>query len=231
MQTFEAEVKKENLFYFSQADLKIDRPQATVVLDRDKVAALGLTMQDVGNSLSAMLGGGYANYFSMDGRSYRVMAQVDRPYRQNPEQLLNYYIPTPDGKLVPLSTVAHIETKTIPQSLPRFQQLNAATIGGMGPLSQGDMLGRLNAIADRVLPDGYSVDYAGQSRQYIQESSGMGIVLLFALVIIFLVLAALYESFRDPLVILMSVPPAIGGAPIPSAKRWRWRPGSVSGQS
>jgi multidrug efflux pump len=211
-QAFDAEVKKEQLFYFSQLDLKIDRPQATVVLDRDKVAALGLTMQDVGNSLSAMLGGGYSNLFSMDGRSYRVMAQVDRPYRQNPEQLLNYYIPTPDGKLVPLSSIAHIETKTIPQSLPRFQQLNAATIGGVSGLSQGDALARLNAIADRVLPDGYSVDYAGQSRQYIQESSGMGIVLLFALIMIYLVLAALYESFRDPVVILMSVPPAIAGA-------------------
>jgi multidrug efflux pump len=210
-QVFEAEAKAV-LPYFSQLDLKIDRPQATVVLDRDKVAALGLTMQDVGNSLSAMLGGGYSNLFSMDGRSYRVMAQVDRPFRQNPEQLLDYYIPTPDGKLVPLSTVAHIETKTIPQSLPRFQQLNAATISGMGPSSQGDTLAQLRAIADRVLPDGYGIDYAGQSRQYIQESSGMGIVLLFAAIMIFLVLAALYESFRDPVVILMSVPPAVAGA-------------------
>jgi multidrug efflux pump len=211
-QTFDAEVKKEQLFYFSQMDLNIDRPQATLVLDRDKVAALGLTMADVGNSLSAMLGGGYANYFSMAGRSYRTMAQVDRPFRQNPEQLLNYYIPTATGKLVAVSSIAHIETKTIPQSLPRFQQLNAATIGGVSGLSQGDALARLNAIADRVLPDGYSVDYAGQSRQYIQESSGFVFVILFALIIIYLVLAALYESFRDPFVILTSVPPAIAGA-------------------
>jgi multidrug efflux pump len=211
-QAFDAEVKKENLFYFSQLDLKIDRPQATVVFDKDKVAALGLTMQDVGNSLSAMLGGGYANYFSLDGRSYRVMAQADRPFRLNPDQLLSYYIRSGDGKLVPLSTVAHIETKTIPQSLPRFQQLNAATIGGVSGLSQGDALAKLNAIAERVLPEGYAVDYAGQSRQYIQEASGFAVIIGFALVIIFLVLAALYESFRSPLVILMSAPPAIAGA-------------------
>ena len=212
-QTFEAELKKEqNLFYFSQLDLKVDRPQSTVEIDRDKAAAIGLTMADVGNQLSAMLGGGYVNYFALDGRSYRVMAQADQPYRLNANQILSYYIRAGDGTLVPLSTVATISSKTIPQVLPRFQQLNAATIAGVSGLSQGDVLARLNAVADRVLPEGYGVDYAGQSRQFIQEASGFGFVLLFALLIIFLTLAALYESFRDPLVILMSVPPAIAGA-------------------
>lgn len=213
VQTFDAEVKKvPQLFYFSQTDLKIDRPQSVIEIDRDKAAALGMTMADIGSQLSSMLGGGYVNYFSQDGRGYRVMAQADQPHRLNANQLLEYYIRVGDGSLVPLSTIARIENKTIPQSLSRFQQLNAATIGGVSGFSQGDALAKLNEIAARVLPEGYSVDYAGQSRQYVQESSGFATVILFAVVIIFLVLAALYESFRDPLVILMSVPPAIAGA-------------------
>jgi multidrug efflux pump len=211
-QTFYQEVQQSEIFYFSQLTLRIDRPQATVEIDRDKAALLGLTMADIGDALTAMLSGGYVGYFSLDGRSYRVMAQADQPYRLNPNQLLNYYIRAGDGTLVPLSTVATITTRTIPQSLPRFQQQNAATIGGVSPLSQGDVLAALNEIAERVLPDGYGVDYAGQSRQYTQESSGFAWVLLFSLVMIFLVLAALYESFRDPLIILMSVPTAIAGA-------------------
>ena len=199
-------------FWFSQLDLKIDKPQATIVIDRDKTASIGLTMADVGNAMTAMLSGGYVNYFTLDGRSYRVMAQADQPYRLNPQQLLNYYIRTQNGTLVPLSTVAHVETKTIPQTLPHFQQLNAAKISGVPKGSQGDVLARLKALADRTLPDGFSIDYSGQSRQYIQESSGFAVVILFAVIIIYLVLAALYESFRDPLIILMSVPAAIAGA-------------------
>ena len=211
-QAFNAEVLSSGIFFFSQLDLKFDRPQATVEIDRDKAALLGLTMAEIGNALTAMLSGGYVNYFSLDGRSYRVMVQADQPYRLNPAQLENYYIRAGNGALVPLSTVATITTRTIPQSLPRFQQLNAATISGRSALSQGDALAQLNAIAERVLPDGYALDYAGQSRQYIQESSGFALVIVFALVMIFLVLAALYESFRDPFIILMSVPPAIAGA-------------------
>ena len=118
-------------------DLKIDRPQATIVIDRDKASLMGLSMTDVGNALSAMLGGGYVNYFSMEGRSYRVMAQADQPFRLNPQQLLNYYIHAPEtAALVPLSTIAHlIETETVPESLPHFQQLNAATINSGAPPS------------------------------------------------------------------------------------------------
>ncbi|MEE8438475.1 MAG: efflux RND transporter permease subunit, partial [Micropepsaceae bacterium] len=212
-ENFHAEVQAAGLLsYFSQVDLKIDRPQATVQIDRDKAALLGLSMAEIGDTLTAMLSGGYVNYFSLDGRSYRVIAQADQPYRLNPAQLLNYYVRAADGSLVPLSTVATIENRTIPQSLPRFQQQNAATISGGGPNSQGDALAALNEIADRVLPDGYGVDYSGQSRQFVEETSGFIWVFLFALVMIFLVLAALYESFRDPLVILISVPPAIMGA-------------------
>ena len=214
VQGFMAEVNMSGRFYFADTDLKIDRPQVTVEIDRDKAAVLGLSMSDVGNALSAMLGGGYVNYFAMEGRSYRVMAQADQPFRLNPEQVLNYYIKSPTGGLVQLSTIAHITQRTTPQSLAHFQQLNAATINlapGFG-MTQGDALTYLRELATRTLPEGYLIDYAGASRQFVQESSGFLTLMGFAAIIIFLSLAALYESFRDPIIILVSVPMSIAGA-------------------
>jgi multidrug efflux pump len=214
VQGFMAEVNMSGRFFFADTDLKIDRPQVTVEIDRDKAAVLGLSMSDVGNALSAMLGGGYVNYFSMEGRSYRVMAQADQPFRLNPEQVLNYYIRAPNGSLVQLSTIATITQRTTPQSLAHFQQLNSATINlapGFG-MTQGDALTFLRELAARTLPEGYLIDYAGASRQYVQESSGFLTLLGFAAIIIFLSLAALYESFRDPVIILVSVPMSIAGA-------------------
>jgi multidrug efflux pump len=213
-QSFLSEVRKSGRFFFADTDLKIDRPQVTVEIDRNKTALMGLSMSDVGAALSAMLGGGYVNYFSMEGRSYRVMAQVDQPYRLNAEQILNYYIRAANGALVPLSTVATISQKTTPQTLPHFQQLNSATINlapGFG-MTQGDALAFLQDLAARTLPDGYTIDYAGTSRQYVQESSGFVTLFLFAAVFIFLALAALFESFRDPFIILVSVPMSMAGA-------------------
>jgi multidrug efflux pump len=214
-QAFMAELRKTGKFpFFLDTDLKIDRPQVTVDIDRDKTALLGLSMSDVGNSLSAMMGGGYVNYFSMEGRSYRVMAQADQPFRLNPDQILDNYIRTASGALVPLSTIATISRQTTPESLAHFQQLNAATINamvGMG-MTQGDTLKMMQDIAAKVLPEGYIIDYAGTSRQYMQESSGFVTLFLFAAVIIFLALAALFESFRDPLIILVSVPMSMAGA-------------------
>jgi multidrug efflux pump len=214
-QTFLAEVRKTGKFpFFLDADLKLDRPQVSVDIDRDKAALMGLSMSDIGSALSAMLGGGYVNYFSMEGRSYRVMAQADQPFRLNAKQILDYYIRTASGSLVPLSTVASITSQTTPESLAHFQQLNSATINaqiGMG-LTQGGTLALLQQIAAKTLPQGYIIDYAGTSRQYIQESSGFLTLLLFAGVIIFLALAALFESFRDPFIILVSVPMSIAGA-------------------
>ena len=213
-QAFLKEVRDGKKFFFVDSDLKIDRPQVTIELDRDKAALMGLSMSDVGNALSSMLGGNYINYFSLEGRSYRVMAQADQPFRLNPQQILNYYIRAANGALVPLSTVAHITNKTTPESIAHFQQLNSATISGAPGfgMTQGDALVYLQQIAKRTLPQGYIVDYAGESRQYIQESSGFLPLLLFAVVIIFLVLAALFESFRDPLIILVSVPMSVAGA-------------------
>ena len=202
------------MFIFLDCDLKIDNPQSNVIIDRDKTAQLGLKMSDVGSSLSALLGGGFVNYFSMSGRSYKVIPQVQQRYRLNPQQLLDYYIRTADGSLVPLSTIATVSTKTVPESLNHFQQLNSAQIVGvaMPGVAQGDALKFLQDLAARTLPEGYSVDYGGLSRQYVQETSGFIATFGFALIIIFLALAALFESFRDPVIILVSVPMSIAGA-------------------
>ncbi len=205
---------QSGMFIFLDCDLKIDNPQSDITIDRDKTAQLGLKMSDVGGSLAAMLGGGYVNYFSISGRSYKVIPQVQQRYRLNPRQLLDYYIRTADGALVPLSTVASVSTRTVPESLNHFQQLNSATIQGvvMPGVAQGDALGVLQNLSARVLPQGYSIDYGGLSRQYVQETSGFVTTFGFALIIIFLALAALFESFRDPVIILVSVPMSIAGA-------------------
>ena len=206
MQQLMQEAQKSGMFIFLDKDLKVDLPQSQVEIDHDKAALLGLSMQDVGSSLASMLGGGYVNYFSMTGRSYRVIPQIQQASRLNADQLLNYYIRAADGSTVPLSTIATISTKTVPQSLNHFQQLNAAIISGVPfpGVTLGDAMNSLKEITAKVLPPGYSIDYAGQSRQLVNESSGFVFTFLFALIIIFLALAAQFESFRDPLIILVS---------------------------
>jgi multidrug efflux pump len=199
---------------FLDSDLKVDLPQTTVQIDRDKAAQLGLSMSDIGGALSAMLGGGYVNYFSFEGRSYKVIPQIEQKSRLNPDQLKDYYIRTAEGGSVPLSTVASLATKTVPQSLNHFQQMNAATISGVAfpGVALGDALSALQELAEKEIPQGYGIDFGGQSRQFMQEKSGFVGTFLFALVIIFLVLSAQFESFRDPITILISVPMAIAGA-------------------
>jgi multidrug efflux pump len=199
-------------FYFVDADLKIDMPQATVVVDRDKVAALGMTQQDVGNALAAAMGGGYVNYFSIAGRSYKVIPQVQQVDRLNPSAALDLYIRTPGGGVIPARTVASIKYDIVPESITRFQQLNSATISGVSGVSQSEVLEFMRNTVNELAPTGYSVDYAGQSRQFVKESGGIVWTMLFAVIIVFLALAAQFESFRDPVVILVSVPLALFGA-------------------
>jgi multidrug efflux pump len=205
---------KSGLFIFLYSDLRIDQPQSTVVIDRKKAALLGLSMSDIGAAMSSMLGGGYVNYFSLAGRSYKVIPQVQQRFRLNTNQLLNYYIRAANGQQVPLSTVARIETTTVPEALNHFQQLNSATIEGVPApgVALGTAVDYLTKLAKETLPQGYTIDYGGLSRQYVQESSGFASTFGFALIIIFLALAALFESFRDPLIILISVPMSIAGA-------------------
>ena len=211
-QAFLKEAQSSGNFFFVDSDLKFDQPETTVAIDRDMAAQLGLKMSDIGSALATALGGGYVNYFSLGGRSYKVIPQVEQSARLNADQLLNYYVKTPDGTAIPVSTIAKIVTNTVPESLNHFQQLNSATIQGVSVLSTGDALAYLQGLAARTLPQGYSVDYGGQLRQYVQESSGFIATFAFAVIIIFLSLAALFESFRDPVVILVSVPMSIAGA-------------------
>jgi len=207
-----AKAQASGKFYFIDSDLKVDKPQATVSFDRDMITSLGLTQQDIGASLGAALGGGYVNYFSISGRSYRVIPQVLQADRLNPHQVLDYYINTPGGEVIQASTVAKIKHQVVPRSLNHFQQLNSATISGVSGMSQGDALKYLSDLVKEVAPTGYTVDYAGQSRQFTQESGGFGGTLLFAVIIVFLALAAQFNSLRDPIVILVSVPLALFGA-------------------
>ena len=213
-QQFLREALKSGMFIFLNSDLKINRPQSNIEIDRDKAAQLGLTMSDVGNAMSSMLGGGYVNYFSIEGRSYKVIPQVQQSSRLNSEQLLDYHIRAADGSTLPLSTIATLKTKTVPESLNHFQQLNSATIQGvpMPGVTLGATLDYLQDLAARTLPKGYFIDYGGQTRQYVQESSGFIVTFAFALIVIYLSLAALFESFRDPIIILVSVPMSIAGA-------------------
>ena len=213
-QKFLHDALSSGLFMFLNTDLRIDKPQTVVEIDRSKTAMLGLKMSDVGSALSAMLGGGYVNYFGLDGRSYKVIPQVQQRYRLNADQLLNYYIRTAGGASVPLSTVARIVTHTAPESLNHFQQINDAMIQGVPApgVALGTAVKYLQDLAVRELPPGYSVDYGGLSRQYVQESGGFVLTFGFALIIIYLSLAALFESFRDPFIILVSVPMSIAGA-------------------
>ncbi len=215
-QTLLGKAMASGMFIFMDTDLKIDKPQTTVEINRDKSAQLGLTMRDVGGSLGSMLGGGYVNYFSLAGRSYKVIPQVMQRDRLNPDQLKDYYINTSGGSAIPVSTVTSLKTTVVPESINHFQQLNSATLSAvpMPGVTLGQALETLRSLAKEALPQGYSIDYAGQSRQYVQESSALIVTFFFALIIIFLALAALFESFRDPIIVLVSVPMSICGAMI-----------------
>ncbi|MBA3536913.1 MAG: efflux RND transporter permease subunit, partial [Tatlockia sp.] len=209
-------VKKAGIFAYVDPDLKIDQLQTKIVLDRDKVAEFGLTMQDLGNTFSSALSEGYINYFDYAGRSYQVIPQTKRDARLNVEEILNYYIKTSKGTLIPLSTIASLQRSIVPESLNHFQQLNSATISAVAfpGVSMEKALTTMATIAKEILPQGYYIDYAAQSRQLIQEGSNLILTFFFALIIIFLALAALFESFRDPLIVLISVPMSICGAMI-----------------
>ena len=213
VQNFMAQALKTGQFIFLNGDLKIDKPKSTVVFDRDKAGDLGLKMSDLGGALATMLGGNYVEWFSLDGRSYKVIPQVRQNDRLTTEQLLGYQIRAGNGTMVPLSTVAHFEQKTIPEALNHFQQLNAATISGvaMPGVPMGDALATMKDLA-KSLPAGYTIDFAGASRQLEQESGGFIATFFFALIIIYLSLAALFNSFVDPVIILVSVPMSLAGA-------------------
>jgi multidrug efflux pump len=202
-------------FMFADTDLKFDQPQAKVVFDRDKLRSQGVDLSQAGRDLSVLLGGNYVNRFSIQGRSYKVIPQVKRSERLTPDQLGQIYISGAGGKLVPLSTFATLETTTGPRDLKRFQQLNAVRIQGAIPpgVSLDTALSYLEDEAHKILPRGYTLDYAGESRQLREEGGKFLGVFLLSGILIYLVLAAQFESFRDPLIILAgSVPLALAGS-------------------
>ena len=202
-------------FYFADSDLKFDLPQVEIDIDKDKVASMGLNLSDVARDLGSLLGGGYVNRFVNDGRSYRVIPQVERSQRLNADQLLNFNVRGPAGQLIPLSTIATLKRTVQPRTLNRFQQLNSVKITGVGP-SIDNALKKLEAKAAEILPPGYSIDYGGQSRQLRVEGGALWKAAALSLVLIFLVLAAQFNSFRDPFIILLgSVPLALVGAMVP----------------
>ena len=219
-------------FVFLFLDVKIDQPQSELLIDRDKVAALGLNLQQVGGDLGSLLGGGYVNRFSIDGRSYKVIPQVQRASRLNTDQLKDIYVSGPGGKLVPLSTFATVKNTTEPRTLNRFNQLNAVKISGVIAAPLDSALQVLEDEARKVMPPGYTIDYGGESRQLRVEGSKFFPALALALTLIFLVLAAQFNSFRDPLVIILgSAPLAMFGAMIftalrapgdPTMPHWTW---------
>lgn len=207
-------LRKSGKFLFIKSDLKYDKSQVELHIDRDQVHDLGLTMADIGSQLASILGGGYVNYFSIQGKSFKVIPQVLRRFRLNPDQILNYHISTPSGQMVPLSAIMTLQHKTAPETLNRFQQLNSATISAipLPSLSLGQALNYMQDTFHEIAPKGYHIDYAGQSRQYINEGGALMVTFFLAVLIIFLVLSAQFESFRDPIVILVSVPMSIAGA-------------------
>ena len=213
-QSLLAAALKSGKFIFLNSDLRLDQPQSNIVINRNVASELGLNMSDVGAALSDALGGNYVNYFSIDDRSYKVIPQVQRTARLNVSDLNDYYVTNVNGINVPLSAIASINTQVIPESINHFQQQNSATIAGVAApgVSQAEALATLRSLAGQILPNGYAVDYAGPLRQFVQESSSFVVTFGFAVIIIFLALAALFNSFRDPLIILVSVPMSIAGA-------------------
>src|SRR5215831_17590682 len=203
------------MFIFADADLKFDQPQTEVVFDRDKLRSQGVDLSEAGQDLSTLVGGNYVNRFSIQGRSYKVIPQVQRTERLTPDQLSKMYITGSSQQLVPLSTFANLRTTVEPRELKKFQQLNAVRIQGVIPpqVPLDQALGFIENEAHKILPQGFTIDYAGESRQLRVEGSKFLGTFLLSAILIYLVLAAQFESFRDPFIILAgSVPLAISGA-------------------
>ena len=213
----QAEATKSGLFIFTDTDLKFQTPQVELKIDHDKANRLGVRMSDIGGSLATLLGGNYVNRFNLYGRSYQVIPQVPREYRLDADWLQRYQVRTSGGTLVPLSSVASVGHSVQPNALTSFQQLNSATLQGVPFPGRtiGEAVDFLKTTASKKLPEGFAYDFQGESRQYVQEGGTLIVTFVFALIIIYLVLAAQYESFRDPLIILIALPTAIFGALIP----------------
>jgi multidrug efflux pump len=201
-------------FVFLKKSIEFDRPVIRIDVDRDRVADLGLSMQDVGQAMSSMLGGGYINRFNMQGRSYQVIPQVDQEFRLDEQALKDYYIRADSGDLVPLSSVISFSSDVEPSQRTQFNQLNSLTLEGVvSPgATVGDAMAFIEQAADEAFPQGFTFDYTGETRQFANQGSALIVTFFLSLLVIYLVLAAQFESWRDPFIILVSVPMSIAGA-------------------
>lgn len=201
-------------FMFLQKSIEIDRPITRVLVDRDRVADLGISMADVGQAMSGLLGGGYVNHFSMDGRSYQVIPQVERYARMDAQALNDYFIRADSGELVPLGSVVRFEDSVEPSQRTQFNQLNSVTLEGMVTpgVSLGAAMDFIKQTANASLPQGFTYDFMGESRQLETQGGALVVTFFLSLLVIYLVLAAQFESWRDPLIILVSVPMSVAGA-------------------
>ncbi|WED21870.1 multidrug efflux RND transporter permease subunit [Vibrio sp. JC009] len=205
---------KSPYFVYSNIDLNFDSATMKINIDKDKAGAYGVTMQDIGVTLATMMADGYVNRIDLSGRSYEVIPQVERKYRLNPESMKNFYVRAANGASIPLSSLISIDVVAEPRSLPHFNQLNSATIGAVPSptVAMGDAINWFEEVAQTKLPTGYTYDYMGEARQFVTEGSSLFTTFGLALAIIFLVLAIQFESAKDPIVIMVSVPLAICGA-------------------
>jgi multidrug efflux pump len=206
--------RQSGKFAFIDSDLNFDRLQVAIDIDRAKAADLGIDMRQLAGDLATMLSSGYVNFFSADGRSYRVIPQAQPDARVTPQQLTRYHVRTSSGELVPLATIVRLRQTVEPRALARFEQLNAATLSGvLAPgVTLGEAVASLREVAERTLPTEYSIDWQGESRQFVQEGSALVIAFAIAVALMYLVLAAQFESFRDPAIMLVSVPMSLAGA-------------------
>jgi multidrug efflux pump len=217
MEEIKAKARQSGLFMVVDSDLAYNAPVARIEIDRSKANDLGITMQSIGETMSLLVGGNFVNRFNFSGRSYEVIPQVPRDFRLTADSMTQYYVRTANGGSVPLSTVVSVERGVEPNALTHYNQLNSATFSAvpMIGVTMGQAVDALRQIADEVLPNDFRYDFLSESRQYVQEGNQLTITFLFAIIIIYLVLAAQYESLRDPLVVMVTVPLSICGALIP----------------
>lgn len=217
MTELKAEAYKSGLFAFIDSDLDYNTPNFKLKIDRSKANDLGITMDSISKTLAAMVGENYVNRFALNGRSYEVIPQVARAQRLNAEELTKYYVTTTGGAQIPLSTIVTVESGTGPNALVEYNQLNSATFSAMPMpgVTMGQVVAFLDDASKRLLPAGFKHDYLSESRQYVTEGNALILTFGFALLVIYLVLAAQFESLRDPLVIMVSVPMSVCGALIP----------------
>ncbi len=213
-ESLEKKSMQSGLFMYMDKDLKYDEPQYDISINKSKAESMGITMQEIGDTLSTMLSENYVNWFEMSGYSYKVIPQIDQKYRFSVGMLKNYYVQASNGNMVPLSSFIKIKTEVVPESLNQFNQLNSVTISAITRpgVTIGQALTYLENTSRSIFPKGFTYNFAGQSRQYIEQGSAMIFTFFFSLIIIYLVLAALFDSFIDPVIILISVPMSLMGA-------------------